>query len=126
MAKYYHITKKNVNTIKSILSNGLICDEEGYIFLFENKSIEINGVINTIADIIAAEQLFLDVYVMFEIDSKGIISELIPDNVAEYSSKFQWIAKQPKIDCKYINIFGGYKNEFKPFYTIENLSNIGL
>lgn len=117
MAKYYHITRKSKETIKSIQSNGLTCDEDGNIFLFENKSIGHDGVINTIADCVAQGQIFLDEYVMFEIDSKGITAELIPDEVAEFGAKFQWIAKQPKIDYKYINIFGTYKNEFKPFYA---------
>lgn len=112
---YYHITENKPETIASILKEGLKADTEGCIFLFENISLIHNDVKNTIADLIAENQIFLPEYVMFEIDPKGITGELLNDNVAEFSSKWQWIVKQPKIEAKYLNLFGIYKTEYKPF-----------
>ena len=111
--KYYHITaKKNLSTI---LKEGLKANEEGEIFLFENKSIVANSVVNTVADCIAHNQVFLDEYVMLEIANEGITSELINDNVGEISSSVQWIAKQPLIEVKYLEFYGSYVTGFKPF-----------
>lgn len=117
--KYYHITRNSEKIISSILSEGLKDNEEGDIFLFENKSFGINGIINNVADHIAANQIFLNKYVMFEVDTDGINGDLIPDRVADYSAKFQWIAKQPIIEAKHINIFGIFKTEYKnPFNQV--------
>ena len=112
---YYHITENDDKIINSILSNGLTCDEEGNIFLFENKSIKGYDVVNTVADCIANNQIFVKEYAMFEIDSKGITSELIQDEVAELTYKLQWIAKQQKIESKYIDLFNIYKTSYKVF-----------
>ena len=118
--KYYHITKKSIKTRRSILEKGLLCNEFGEIFLFENKSIgfEQQGfkpIRNYVADIIAATQIFVKEYDMFEIDLKGIVSELVPDNVAEIPSSFQWIVKQNKIQPEYIQLYAVCKTKFKPF-----------
>lgn len=114
--KYYHITKNDLATIQSILKNGLRCNSEGEIFVFENKRIVLNGITNTVADIIAQNQVFLNEYVMFEIDKKGIISKIKNDNVGEISSGQQWYFKQPFINKKYIQIYGEFKNQYKNFY----------
>jgi hypothetical protein len=114
--KYYHITKNNKKTIDSILKKGLLCNEYGDIFLFENLSFIANGVKNYVSDHIACNQLFLKTYSMFEIDSEGITTELISDNVAELCWKQQWIVHQPFISPCYINLFGKYKTNYKnPF-----------
>jgi hypothetical protein len=117
--KYYHITNSDKKTIKSILKNGLRCNSEGEIFVFENKSIIFNNVINSVADLIANNQLFLQEYVMFEIDDKGFNTELVNDNVGEISSKQQWYVQQPFVDKKHIIIYGTYKNTFKN--TFKNI-----
>ena len=111
MTKYYHIT--NPSNKDSILKDGLKCNEEGEIFLFENKSIKIDNSIHYVSDLIAKNQIFLTEYAMFEIDLKGIEQPLINDNVAETSSSLQWIAKQPIIKLEHINFFGYYKTEIK-------------
>jgi hypothetical protein len=113
--KYYHITKIDLITV--ILTNGLKANEEGEIFLFENKSLQHpeTKVINTIADTIAKNQIFLEEYAMFEIDAKGINVELINDNVGEISSIFQWIVKQPVINKEHIILFDIYKTKYKVF-----------
>ncbi|OAE94001.1 hypothetical protein [Flavobacterium psychrophilum] len=118
--KYYHITTKD--KMQPILKNGLIANECNEIFLFENKSIKHKetGITNNVSDCIAKNQLFISEYVMFEIDSKGFETELINDDVAELTSTEQWILKQSKIDKKYINVFGIFKTEFKPFENFNN------
>ena len=114
--KYYHITdKKNLSTI---LKEGLKANEEGDIFIFENKSIVFNSVVNTVADCIAHNQIFLDEYVMIEIAFEGITSEVINDNVAELSSALQWIVRQPLIEPKYLSLYGKYKTAYKPFISL--------
>jgi hypothetical protein len=107
--KYYHITENKQEVIQSILKHGLI-SESGEIFLFENKSIAKNDIINYVSCLIAANQLFLDEYAMFEIDAEGIV-ELVPDEVGELTTGTTWIAKQSIINREYINLFGSYKTE---------------
>jgi len=117
--KYYHITNKN--NIRSIFDNGIKCNKNGEIFLFENIGLKCNGIINGISDCIANNQIFLDEYVMFEINNKGFKTESIPDNVAEISAKWQWILKQEVIVPKYVNIFGIYTNKFNLFVKFNKL-----
>ena len=115
----YHITTLD-NAIK-ILKEGLIANfgsnselsEKGYIYLFENKSYKnrITGEVTAVADAIAKNQLFLDEYVMLEIDERGIRGELEHDNVGEFAAFAQWKVKQPRINKKYISEFGYYKVE---------------
>ena len=112
--KYYHITAKE--NLPKILKEGLKANEEGEIFLFENKSIRVNSVVNTVADCIAHNQVFLEQYVMFEIANEGITSELINDNVGELTSSLQWIAKQPLIELKHLEFYGYYVTGYKLFY----------
>lgn len=114
--KYYHITDRD--NLSTILKEGLKANEEGNIFLFENKSIVINSVENTVADLIAYNQIFLEEYVMLEIDLNGITSEIINDNVGELSSSMQWIINQPLVKPEHIKSLGVYKTEFKPFWKI--------
>lgn len=119
MEKLFHIT--SIDRLGSILNDGLVANyggevnsglsEDGYIYLFENKSYvdPITGDIRYVADDIALNQLFLDDYIMLEIDTDGINVEIEHDNVGELSSFAQWKVKQDKIDTDYINIFGRYK-----------------
>lgn len=114
---YYHITTEE--NAKKILKEGLKANcggfnsplsEEGYIYLFENKSYRnlISGEVIAVADAIAKNQLFLDEYVMLEIDERGIDVEVEKDDVGEFASFAEWKVKQPIIDKKYINVFGFY------------------
>lgn len=110
--KYYHIT--HPKNIKSVLKDGLRANEEGKIFLFENKSISYPSkgggtAVVYVADHIAQNQIFLEKYAMFEISSEGIDGDLINDNVAEMGSSFQWIVKQPIISPEYIEPFGLFR-----------------
>jgi hypothetical protein len=53
---------------------------------------------------------------MFDINDKGFNSELINDNVGEFSSNQQWLIKQSLIDKKHIQIYGVFKTNYKNFY----------
>lgn len=116
---YYHIVPFSKASITSILTSGLLGNESGEIFLFENWGITWQGVTNSIADCIAANQIFVPRYAMFEINSAGILNELLPDNVAEITSKWQWIAKQEKIAPEHIQLFGVWKTKFEPFVKYQ-------
>ena len=63
----------------------------------------------SVANIIAAEQVFLHEYAMFEVSAKGIEGGLINDDVTELSSCFQWIAKQQQIKPDYLKFLGTYE-----------------
>ena len=141
---YYHITESK--NVKKILKDGLKCDEEGNIFLFEHSSYktivpimnnETNKKISelleagaesfpipfeekvvSVADTIAINQLFITRGAILEINSNGITADLIPDNVAESSARFQWIAKQKTINPKYIKLYE--MRNFKERYFKRN------
>lgn len=115
---YYHITTPN--KALNILKNGLKCNEEGEIFLFENKTLRVKEEYRSdyerlglkteivVVEHIARNQVFLKDIVMLEIDSKGLYGELIQDKVGEATSEFQWIVKQPLIAPEFIEEFGHY------------------
>lgn len=108
---YYHIT--DPKNIDNILWEGLRANEDGEIFLFEDKGI-INRLTNqiiSVADHIALNQVGLSEYAMFAVDADGVEGELEPDNVGEASARCQWIARQSIIQPDYI--------EFCDIYTAE-------
>lgn len=119
MNKLYHITTPD--NLVSIMENGLVANgngevnsglsEDGYIYLFENKSYRhpITGQVISVADDIALNELFITDYVMLEIDVEGIKGEIEHDNVAELSAFAQWKVKQDKIGKEHIDIYGVYK-----------------
>ena len=100
--KYYHLT--DVANASKILTEGIKANNEGLIFMFENLVICYNGIINTVADCIAYNQLYLEEYAVFEIASLGIYGEIMPDNVGEVSAKFQHILKQELIEKQFIKL----------------------
>lgn len=104
----YHIT--DPENIMSILLGGLNCNDDGEIFLFEDKMMECicsSGITRRyVADMIAECQMGLKKFAMFRIDTKGIKTELVKDDVAEICAKHQWIAKQKKIYPSYITYAG--------------------
>lgn len=108
--KYYHITA--IENVESILLFGILANDEGEIFVFENKALKFpSGKVMYVADSIALHQLGLEKFAMFEILSKGIRKEPVNDNVAELTARFQWIVKQPKIARSYIKLFGIFETE---------------
>ncbi len=113
--KYYHISKNDHEVTNSILTNGLRCNDDGHIFIFENIKFSFYGVENTVCDHIASNQVFLDEYSLFEINEKGI-NNINPDNVGEITAKFQWIVSQEYINPIYIKHLGVFKTNYKsPF-----------
>jgi hypothetical protein len=113
--KYYHIT--HPENARSILKNGIISNSDGEIFLFENKSIAFNNIINTVADSIAHNQLLLKQYSMFEVDISGLTNQLLQDNVGELTSCFQWILLNQKVILpQYIDYFGTFDTSFISVY----------
>ena len=119
--KYYHIT--DVKNFDSILSNGLLANDEGNIYLFENKSIVGYGigydgagklgygkVQQYISDKIATSQLGLTEFAMFEISDLDC-EQLINDDVAESSAACQWILHAQKIEPSHISLFGIFTAE---------------
>lgn len=114
--KYYHIT--HPENARSILKNGIISNSDGEIFLFENKSIAFNNIINTVADSIAHNQLLLKQYSMFEVDISGLTNQLLQDNLGELTSCFQWILLNQKVILpQFIDYFGTFDTSFISVYS---------
>lgn len=131
--KYYHIT--DPSNIKSILNKGLVADEDGNIYLFKNESvlslsigIDKNGkngygyVETSIAELIAMNQVFLPTYAMFEVDVDETL--LKKDNVAESTTRYQYILHQPRIELNKISLIGTYNVKLnKPL--VKKLADLG-
>jgi hypothetical protein len=112
--KYYHIT--HPDNLNSILSEGLKSNDSQQIFLFQRGNIQVGRVSNSIEDCIASNQVFLDEYVLLELDSEGFETSLIDDNVAEMTSQFQFILNQENIKPEFIQNLGIHKNNYKSFF----------
>lgn len=110
MKKYYHLT--NVENIDSIKEKGLLANDNGNIYLFENKFITELGwgttpdgrsgfgkVQQLLADHIAASQLCLKEYAVFEVNGKGITAELEHD----YDDG-TWVVRQEVISPNHIRL----------------------
>lgn len=114
-----HITP--TANIDKIMDEGLKANADGEIFVFEDGGLFIptfkvvdgkptaNRKSEYIGDLIAKNQIFVEEYALISIDPEGIEVELEPDNVAEFSAKFQWIIKQPIILPEYLTFEGVYK-----------------
>ena len=112
--KYNHITKPDY--MSSILSEGLLSNDFKQIFLFQRGNIQVGRVSNSIEDCIASNQVFLDEYVLLEIDSEGFETSLIEDNVAEITSQFQFILNKENIKPEFIQNLGIHQNNYKSFF----------
>ncbi|MDR2232933.1 MAG: hypothetical protein LBE56_07405 [Tannerella sp.] len=106
----YHIT--NVMNVDSILINGLKCNDEGQIFFFDNKMFKWNDKEYIVMQHIGANQIFLEKYAIFKINSKGIKTDIINDNVAEITSIFQFYINQDVISPKYLKFVGYYPHNY--------------
>lgn len=96
--RFYHLTAQA--NVSLILKHGLKADaEEGMIFLFDNLEC---------ADSIAVNQCFMREYALFEVKKSGITSALIPDNVAEFTAKYQYYVKQEKIPPEHLHFVDNY------------------
>lgn len=120
--KLYHITYSN--NAYSIIHNGLKANENGDVFLFDNKSVKkiyFKDYVS-VADIIAVEQLFIDEYVMLEVDVSGL--ELLTDDVGELTASLQYIYKGD-IQPERITPYGIYdtKEYFDNLIDMDGLIN---
>jgi L-rhamnose mutarotase len=88
--KYYHITP--IKNKVSIIANGLRSNEN-QIFLYTEL---------VITKFIAANQLGISEYSIFEISKKGVSGNIRKDNVADFGSVFQYIIEQDQIEPKYL------------------------
>ena len=97
MSNYFHITVPDA--WEEIQSNGLICDDEGYIFL-------LNTDFPAVVNYVAFNQILFKYgdYILLEVDYKGINKPLIRDKVAEAPAYLghQWILKQERISKRHL------------------------
>lgn len=87
---YYHISP--IKNKASIIKSGLRSNSNE-IFVYTDLMQHF---------FIAAEQLMISEYAIFEISKKGITGNILNDNVAEFGSDCQYIIEQKLIDPKYI------------------------
>ena len=117
--KYYHITQKE-NAL-SINFLGLKSNENGEIFLFSDWTLTTRRNKKTvlICDLIAKNQLFFDEFIIYEINPKGINGKIENDNVAELTSKNQWIIMQDTIPRSYLKLTGERSIDTKSLHELQ-------
>jgi hypothetical protein len=93
--KYYHVT--DFEGWVGIHKDGIKCDSNGDIFVLNKKEV---------VGYVALNQLGLQDYGLFEIDSKGISGNVAADNVGEITAKYQFMIHQPIIERKFIKGIG--------------------
>lgn len=104
MERFYHVTEPSNR--QSIKKHGIKASE-GMIFLFDNP---------LSASAIAINQCFMKEYALFEVKKSGITSELIPDNVAEMTAKYQYYVEQERIEPQHLQFIDCYKIDVEEFY----------
>ena len=134
MSKYWHISAKENR--ESILKNGLKCDNKGYIYLINRLYDELHvfHVKISIPDSIAVSQVFLKDYDLFEIDSEGLSSNILRDNVREKLSNCQNRVKQSIINPEYVklishqrvNIREVLKYDFYKLFIVTQASDLNV
>ncbi|WP_223550548.1 hypothetical protein [Aestuariivivens sp. NBU2969] len=87
---YYHISP--IKNKASIIKSGLRSNSNE-IFVYTEPMQHF---------FIAANQLGISEYAIFEISKKGITGNILNDNVAEFGSGCQYIIEQKLIDSKHI------------------------
>ena len=102
---YFHITP--IEDKDDVLKNGLLSNE-GDIEVFDDISI---------ANQIASNQMGLYEYCLFRVDPRGFDAPPIPDEIAEFTARHQWIVQQKKIKPKFLSYFGIRKEN--PFEVAE-------
>jgi hypothetical protein len=89
---YFHITP--IEDKDDVLKNGLLSNE-GDIEVFDDISI---------ANQIASNQMGLYEYCLFRVDPRGFDAPPIPDEIAEFTARHQWIVQQKKIEPKFLRL----------------------
>lgn len=119
MSKYlYHVTSRNA--AKAILRYGLKCGEDGHIYLFDHTQVRISNHYKYIrvVDQIMCNQIDLDSGVILRVDTQGITSDILPDNVAEFTARWQYRVKQTLIEHEYIIRVGYVKCKYVSPYAL--------
>lgn len=100
--KLYHLTDpKNRAAIEAV---GLTANEDGEIFTFTDM---------LVANTIARDQVFLERYIVFQIDAKSFRRKIGRDDVAEFSASLHRIVKAPNIPAKLITFVGEFETIFR-------------
>jgi hypothetical protein len=100
---YYHLTAQENES--SIYNLGIQANEDGMIFLFENKLLTTKSASMLVGDSIAYNQVNLSEYDIWEVSSKGIHGKIEQDCVGELTAPYQYILHQPVIkpnSCKLV------------------------
>lgn len=122
MNTLFHITA--IDNIDSIIKTGLKAGGDGYVYLFDGVSVRTPstfGEFVPIEQIIASTQLALKDFGVFMINTKGL--DIEDDNVAEYTSEFQYRCKG-NISKKKIKFLGfGSSEEYVSMYK-ENMRKL--
>ena len=125
MNTLFHITA--IDNIDSIIKTGLKASGDGYVYLFDGVSVRTPSTFGEyipIEQIIASTQLALKDFGVFMVDTTGL--DIEDDNVAEYTSEFQYrykgniSKKRVKFLCfgsseEYVNM---YKNNMKKIMKV--------
>ena len=108
---YYHIT--HPKNLKSIGKHGLRANTDGHIFLVDRYEVihSPSLVRARVPLFIARNQVFLPQFAVLAVSWKGIRCKLIPDDVAEITARFQFIAQQPRIAPSYCRFKGIYNSD---------------
>ena len=106
--KYYYLS--DVESVPRIQEEGITADE-GVIPIFIVLRGKMHDVLNT-AGYIAANQLFLGEYALFEIREGGITGEIVPQKISGKTAPFQKIIKQESIAPGHIRFINSYTTTF--------------
>ncbi len=87
----YHLT--SIENLAAILRTGLKANEEGAIYAFTDL---------IVANTIACNQVFAAKYAIFKIAKRGVTGQVLPDDVAEFSSPYQRTILQEQIEPKHL------------------------
>lgn len=101
--KLYHLTP--AENLEAIQRTGIVADTEGNIFAFTDM---------LVANEIAKNQVFTCRYAVLEIDRKGVVGRLRPDQVAEFSSGYHRIIRQAKIFPEFCQHVGTFDTNYDP------------
>ena len=117
--RLFHISP--VDNLESIKEKGLLLNDDGALFLFEENDFEYYkfGTFK-VSELIAWNQLFLKDYIVVEVEVEVEMDDLICDDVAECTRDYQYICETPIPPSSIKNITIGnserYINTMKKVY----------
>ncbi len=124
MKKLYHISP--INNKKGILNEGLKSGEAKYIYFFTDLiyPIPLFGIEGYLLDLIAANQVFIEEYDLYEINPEGLENRLMADRVSEFTASFQKRVKQMFIDPCFVNHIDRRKLDYESVITFNSLTSL--